>query len=221
MPPKKTTTNGHNNHNGHVSLAREEYDAFVAREESYTEAIAENAKNVHKLSLTSELIGMQAKRMSETDLKITYLERVNAMQATFIDMLRADAPLVLQLHELSEFWRQWLLQTQKAIDARKTTVAEVENFEPDLFKTWRNWVNDYGKTDRVLGVAGTRMTRAEYDSAMPKNAREWQEHTIRRLRDDNAKLIQRAEKLEAEIESHKNPAKNEGPQQDTQQEKQP
>lgn len=222
MTAKKTTSvsNGHNKHNGHVSLAREEYDAFVAREESYVELITKNAKTTNQLHDVAQLCDSQAKRMVESDLKITHLERVNATQATFIDMLRADAPMVASLGDLSEFWRQWTIHTHKAIEARKATNEEVAKFEPDLFRTWRNWVNDAGKTDRVLGMAGSQMTRGEYEATMPHNAREWQEHTIRRLREDNAKLSQQMRKLEDEIDKHKNAATAKA--QDTQpQEKRP
>jgi hypothetical protein len=197
--PAPTTINGFNGRNGHVSLAREEYEAFVAREEVISTVTAENAKLVnHNLDLT-QTCDAQVKHLSNFELKIMHLERINGLQSVLIDLLK-DKVKVASLEDLSEFWRQWTIHTSKDIDSRKVVRDEVAKFEPNLFKTWRNWTNDSGGADRSLSWAGTR---AEREAQQPNTPGEMHAHTIRRLREENVKLMARTQQLESEIEALK------------------
>jgi len=198
MATKSKSTNG-NGAGEHVSLARAEYSAFLAREESYQQLLAdtEKTKSINR-DLTSTC-DVQARNLTTRDLRVVHLERLVALQQQFLDMIR-DGTKVGSVAELSEFWRQWQVNVNKQLDARKLTREEVDNFEPDLFRTWRNWVNDAGKKDRSLNEAGTR---AEHDATFSGTAKEMQEHTIVRLRQDNAKLANQLLVLEAEMEQFK------------------
>lgn len=198
MATKKSATNGQN---GHVSLAREEYGAFLAREESYQQLFVEHEKTKVINRDFVMMCDMQARNLAVRDQRITHLERLTSLQQLFLDMVR-DGTKVTSVEDLSEFWRQWQVHVRKGVDAKKLAPAEVEKYEPDLFRSWRNWVNDAGKMDRVFSEAGSR---AEVDQAMSGmgSAKEMQEHTIVRLRQENAKLANRLLKLEAEIESFK------------------
>lgn len=195
---KKTATNGRNGHsfhNGHVSLAREEYDAFMSREEQFGVLTADHAKVVNRNIEMVQTMNAQAQHLSNFELKVTHLERINALQGAILDAIK-DPEKVASLEELSEFWKQWTVHTSNAVDARKLSREEVAKFEPDLFKTWRNWVNDRGRNDRTLSFAGSR---AEREAALPATQAELQEHTIRRQREENHKLAQRVQQLEAEL----------------------
>ena len=193
--PTPMTIDGFNGRPGHVSLAREEYDAFAAREEVITDLTAANTNMQARAIEMRQLIDAQVKILSSYELKARHLERIIGLQAAFIDSLK-DKEKTLGLSELSEFWKRWLVATSNEVDARKVDRTEVEKFEPNLFKMWRNWVNDHDKVGRGLNFAGTR---AEVESAAPKVQQETQAHMIRRLNEENAKLAARVVQLEAEI----------------------
>ena len=195
MAAKKST----NGHNGHVSLAREEYDALMSREEQFSVLTAENAKLQTQRLEIAQTVDAQAKHLSGFELKTMHLERINALQKVIVDMLN-DKGKVASLEDLSEFWRQWIIHTSNAVDAKKLTREDVLKFEPELFKTWRNWVNDSGKPDRTLNFGGSRTER---DASQPRTQVELQEHTIRRQREENYKLANRVLQLESEIEALK------------------
>lgn len=137
------------------------------------------------------------------DLKVSHLERITELQKLFIDQLR-DGTKVAAMEDLSAFWHLWQVHTNKAVDARNVTRPEVDKYEPDVFRSWRNWVNDAGKKDRMFNEAGSH---AERDASMPNTAKEMQEHIIVRLRQDNAKLASRLAQLEAEMEAVKSEKK--------------
>jgi hypothetical protein len=204
----KAATNGNN---GHVSLAREEYSAFLAREESFNQLFAEHEryKINHREVMTT--CDAQAKHLAMRDLTVTHLERLVELQQQFLDLIR-DGTKVASVEELSEFWHQWQLHTHKGVEDKKFDRSEVMKYEPDLFKSWRAWVNDAGKKDRRFSEAGTR---SERDAMMPPSPKELQEHIIVRLRQDNAGLANRVLALEAEMEK----VKSEKPQDNQPQEK--
>ena len=192
----KTNGNGSNGNgsNEHVSLAREEYAAFLARDELTARVTADHDR---VMSINSELaiiVDMQAKRATENELKARHLERVNGLQAVLIGMLR-DKTKVASMDDLSEFWRQWLIYTNR--EDNKPDAARVE---PDIFKAWRNWSRDAGRTDRAIGEVSTR---ADHEKLIPKNAHEMQEHIIVRLRQQVASLSIKASALEVEIDEMK------------------
>ena len=182
-----------------VSLERPVYEAFLAREESYQQMAADLAriKNIN-LNLT-DVCNAQVKRLSMNELRAMSLEGISQLQQLFVDMLR-DGTKVAALEDVSEFWRLWEIHTKKGLDARKFTREEIDKYEPDIFRSWRNWVNDAGKAGRTFNEAGSRTER---DDATPGTAREMQEHIIVHLRQDNAKLTQRMQQLEAEMEAFK------------------
>lgn len=196
--PTPTTTDGFNGRNGHVSLARVEYDALIGREETIMMAQAENAKLTNRTIDLAQTLDHQAKHLTNFELKVMHLERVSGLQGVFIDLLK-DKEKVATLEELSEFWRRWIIHTSKDIDARKVTREEVAKFEPDLFKMWRNWINDHGKADRGLNWAGSRA-----DSQQPLTQAMMQTHMIARQREENVKLMARIQLLESEVETLKN-----------------
>lgn len=192
------------NENGdHVSLARAEYEAFLAREESFQKLLGEHEQTRSVNRSLADSHSAQSRNLALSSQRIEHLERQALLLRTFVDMLRAETS-VAAMADLSEFWRQWQINTSKTLDARKTTTAEIAKYEPELFKSWRNWVNDAGKQDRTLNEAGTRVV----DEKVPVSPREMQEHTIVRLRQENAALANRLLKLEAEIESHKQQGKH-------------
>jgi polyhydroxyalkanoate synthesis regulator phasin len=198
--PTPTTTNGFNGRNGHVSLAREEYEALAAREEMISVMTVENAKlQTCNLDITQTL-EVQVKHLSNFELKVRHLERITALQEALINSFK-DKEKLAGLAELSEFWRQWTITTSNTIDSRKVDRAEVVKFEPDLFKMWRNWVNDSGKADRSLNSAGTRT------EAQPQMQSMMQTHMLARKHEENAKLATRVQQLEAELEALKKETK--------------
>lgn len=199
----KKQTNGSNGgpsfHNGHVSLAREEYDAYRALDEKVSEQAIEMAKLQTRNIEQAATMDTQGKHLTNFELKVMHLERINALQGVLLDLLK-DKDKVLGLAELSEFWRQWIINTSTAVDARKVTREEVAKIEPDLFRSWRNWVNDYGKADRTFSLSGTR---AERDANQPQTQAMMQTHIIARQREELAKLAAKVQKLEAEVEASK------------------
>jgi hypothetical protein len=203
MATKKAAPNGTNGSNGHVSLAREEYSAFLACQENHQQLTADHERMRAINASLTETTDAQAKTLSMRDLRITYLERISSLQQLFIDQIR-DGTKVAAVADLSEFWHQWQVHTHKGVDAKKFGREDVTKYEPDLFKSWRNWVNDSGKVDRAFSESGTRVDQA---SAVPGSAKEMQEHIIVRLRQDNASLANRLLRLEAEIEAFKSEKK--------------
>jgi hypothetical protein len=194
-----TTTDGFNGRNGHVSLARVEYDALIGREETISMVTAENAKLTNRTFDLAQTLDVQAKHLTNFELKVMHLERINALQGVYIDLLK-DKDKVLGVQELSEFWKQWIVHTSNAVDNRKVAREEVAKVEPDLFRSWRNWVNDYGKADRSFSLSGTR---AERDANQPQTQAMMQTHIIARQREELAKLAAKVQQLEAEVEQHK------------------
>lgn len=198
MAPKKstpTTTNGFNGRNGHVSLAREEYEALAAREETVIGLTAANAKlHTQNLDMATTL-DAQAKHLALNEQRIANLERIDGIQNALIASFK-DKEKTLGLIELSEFWRQWVVATSNAVDTRKLERDELQKFEPDLFKMWRNWINNSGKNDRSLGFAGSR---SEIEAAAPKTQVMLQAHLLARKNEENAKLTSRIRQLEAEL----------------------
>lgn len=199
MTTKKTTNGSSNGRNGHVSLAREEYDAFMALEEKFSTQATESARLINRNVDLTQICDAQGKHLSHYELKTTYLERTIGLQREFIELLK-DKVKVTSIEELSEFWHQWQVHTHKGVEARKLTREEVVAFEPDLFKMWRNWVNDQGKVGRGLNFAGTR---AERLAAEPPTQALMQTHMLARQREENAKLLARVQQLEFEIETLK------------------
>jgi len=191
-------------HNGHVSLGREEYDALMSREESYAELVATNANSVNRAHDLVRTCDAQAQRLNESILMMEHLKRVTDLQAEFIALLRTGSG-VASIEDLSEFWKQWQIAVGNAIKDRNLSQDEVNKYEPDLFKTWRNWVNSAGMRDQVLAEAGTRtMTRAEHSRATTgEDVEAPQDRAIRQLREDNEKLKMRQAQLEAELDRFK------------------
>lgn len=198
MASKSKPNGSVDKHNGHVSLAREEYDALTAREESYTEAVVANAKLTNQLNDAIHTCNEQTRRMAEMLLTVEHLKRINSLQEVFIEMIRYDHPGLASIQDLSNFWRQWTITTSNQMKSDKLSSEEVAKFEPDLFRTWRNWVNAAGKMDRTLSEAG-RMTRAEYEKAALIDHPE--ERAMRLLVEENARFRARQAQLELEIES--------------------
>jgi hypothetical protein len=194
MAANKRSNGTNGTSNGHVSLAREEYAAFVAREETFGQVIDENARLKVINAGLNHTQNTQAQRMTEMQLKLAHLERIGELQLKLIEQLQGDAPKADAFQDMLAFWHLWQVHTKKALDARKTTEVEVAKYEPDLFRTWRNWVKDAGRVDRMFSEAGSR---SEREALMPKNAHEMQEHVIVRLRQDNAKLAARIAQLES------------------------
>ena len=189
------TKNGTNGHNGRISLAREEYEAFKARDESYEILTAQNAKTVIRASDLAQVCDAQAKRMSEFELRSSHQERIIALQNTLIDNLR-DEKKILDLKELSDFWQQWKVFTLNEVEKKKTTTAEVAKFEPNLFRMWQSWVNDSGKGNRTLTMSGSR---TDIENAEPKSQAMMQTHLLALQREENAKLTKRIAELEAQL----------------------
>jgi hypothetical protein len=193
-PTIPTTTNG-NGRNGHVSLAREEYDALTGREELLSELQNTNAKmQLRNIDLAST-VDAQAKQLSLYELQVSNLERIDGLQRALIDSLK-DSEKAAGIAELSEFWRQWTIATSNAVDTRKVEREEIAKFEPDLFKMWRNWINDAGKRGRTLNFAGTR---SEVEATMPETQTMMQAHLLAHRNAENAKLRDRVKQLEAEL----------------------
>jgi hypothetical protein len=173
--------------NGHVSLAREEYAAFTATVEDHQILLAEHEKTKHINRTLTDTLDLQAKSLSARDMKITHLERTVALQKELLDLVR-DKTKVASLENLTEFWRQWQLSVHKNVDDKKTSHEEAQRFEPNLFKSWRNWLNNSNKQLAEAGTFNGNWT-----------GREMQEHTIVRLRQENAALVTRLASLEAEV----------------------
>lgn len=192
----KKVTNGSNGSNGHVSLAREEYAAFVAREEAYESLLGQQARSASRIDDQADIINAQVARMNEMGVQITQLQRLVGIQRVFIEHLRGDQPVVAALEEVSEFWRQWTVHTENLLLKNAQARSEVQKYEPDIFKAWRFWVRDAGKADRVIIDAGSR---GEIDENTPRSSKEMQEHMLRRLREENYKLTQRVQAAEDEL----------------------
>ena len=203
MPPRKTNGAGEvAKHNGHVSLAREEYDALVQlRDETNVELVHDVAAARNRAHDLVQTCNAQAKRMAEQDLMIANLERVTGLQRTLLDLLRGGTS-VASLEDLSEFWRRWQVCVGNAVSERKLAREEAAKFEPDLFRTWRNWVLGAGKADRTLAASGSVTTREERDRAVATEGR--QDQTFRQLREDNERLERRLAQLEDEVAYYKN-----------------
>lgn len=200
MATKRAATSNSNGSNGqHVSLAREEYEALLAREVSYQGVVADNERLKEINALASITQEAQTRTLQQNEMKISYLERVVGLQRQFLDLLR-DNTKVSTFEEMSEFWHYWVVHTNKAIDANKTTREEVSRFEPDIFRSWKIWLHEAGKLGRVLSIAGTRH---EVDAAKPTSAKEMQEHIIVRLKQDNVALGDRIKQLENEVAEHR------------------
>lgn len=181
--------------NEHVSLSREEYDALMSREQSY-EGLLGNFDRLNDRSREqAALITSQATRISAQDIRAGHLQSIIGFQQQIIDALR-DKTKVASLEDLSEFWRQWNISVEKIAAKNAQAKAEANKFEPDLFKSLRLWQRDFGKVDRVFSEAGTR---ADHEAQQPNGAREMQEHMIRRLREENARLAAHAKALEDEL----------------------
>lgn len=204
MAAKKTGNSKSNHeedkHNPHVSLSREEYNAFQELEVRYAEATARSAKATnlsHDLSLTCDA---QARRLVESDSITRHHERVNGLQRVYIDLLRADHPHVAALEDLSEFWRQWLVSVGSTPRSRET----VAKFEPDLFRSWQLWVDKLGRSFSVAG------SRTEVDDRRPVTQVELQVDAMRLLSDTTERLSNQVRELESEIESYKKGASKQG-----------
>lgn len=190
MAVNKTKTNG----NGHVSLAREEYDAFQALDERCSLMTVENTKLRARNIDQAETLDAQVKHLAAFDMKVAHLERITSLQAAFIELLTTREK-VSGLQDLSEFWKKWSVHTSNEVDGRRLTKEEVAKFEPDLFKSWRNWINDSGKIERGLSLAG---------SVEIKSQAMMQTHLLARKHAENVALAARVQKLEAELEAAKN-----------------
>jgi hypothetical protein len=178
-----------------VSVDREEYDAFKARAEDYVGLMSDNARIVsrnHDLMLTCNA---QARRLTEVDMILQHHERVIGLQKALVDLLRETRPGVGSLEELSEFWRQWTAKTAGMSGSERSEVAK---FEPDLFRTWRLWANNGG---RSWSVAGTRSeVAARSDGATQADV---QEDEVGRLKARLQQLSSMVRELESEIDARK------------------
>lgn len=184
-----------NHPNDHVSLSRAEYDAFIAGQENYQKLVAQHEQTRLLNAEMATTIDMQAQRLSLVGSSVKHLERVTNLQSLYIDLLR-DGTKVAPMEEMSEFWRQWIIHTNKPENAREGVREAVAKYEPDLFRKWREWVNNEGRGEHVFGN-GT--TRAEYEASQPRGPQEMQALMVARLRSDNAKKETRIAQLEAEI----------------------
>lgn len=196
-----------------VLVDRDEYAALRELEEKYEQLMADNARYVNRNAELAGLCTAQAKRLAEVDLVVQGYDRVVGHQRVFIDMLRADHPLVGSLEELSEFWRRWTSTTENMVLANPQQRGEVAKLEPDLFRTWRMWVRDAGRAGRSLAVAGTRAeakTRDEVSAQQPLTQADLQEIAIKQLRDMTSAMSTRMQELESEVNAYKNNRKGNG-----------
>lgn len=138
-----------------VTVDREEYDAFKGLAELNERLTANNAKIADRNRDLLATCDAQARRLSDLDLVVRMHERVCGLQQSFIDLVREDRPGVMSFAALSEFWRRW------CISSSSQPKDEVAKFEPDLFRTWRNFVNNAGR----WSVAGTREEVASKEAA--------------------------------------------------------
>lgn len=132
--------------NGRVTMDRSEYAAFKGLTELNEALTADNGRLHNRLHDLTVTCNAQARRLSHVDLVLQQHDRVHVLQQMFIDLLRDGRPGVMSFESLSEFWRRW------CVSASSQPRDEVAKFEPDLFRTWRNFVNNSGR----WSVAGTR-----------------------------------------------------------------
>lgn len=201
MPPRKSNSEAPPDHR-RVLVDREEHAALLALREEADVRLAEDERargRLHDLSVTCNA---QARRLVEVDLTVQHLERVNALQRVFIDLLRGDRPAVASLEDLSAFWRSWFVTTENLATREPRQREEVNKLEPDLFRSWRIWVRDAGRASRTFVVAGT--TRAEVDGdRLALSQAALLDHIIEQQRQQNALLVARCGELEAEVEAHR------------------
>jgi hypothetical protein len=214
MATKKKQTNGKSDSNGHaetrlvsgdkVTISREEFDAWTELEianvklRALVDTMEKRKHEVAHKELTS-VHEFQGKRLTEAELTIAHLKQITGLQKVYIDQLR-DGTKVPAIEDMVDFWNRWTISANNLIQKTPTAQSEVAKYEPDLFKTWRNWIKDAGRVDRVLSEAGSR---EEYEKQQPKTMVEMQEHLIMRLRMENHELSTRIKKVEAEAEEHK------------------
>jgi hypothetical protein len=184
-------------HNGHVSLTREEYNAFLSLEALNAGIVDQQRQTAirnHDLNITCNA---QARRLTEIDLIMQHYERVNGLQQTYIDMLHAGYPKVAALEDLSEFWRQWVISTENNMKERREQRETIAVLEPDLFRTWKVWVNNFN-TNRSISVSGTRK---EVEAQQPATQVDLQNQIVKQLNDKNAQLASQVQELQDQIEN--------------------
>jgi hypothetical protein len=182
----------------HVSISLQEFHAFQAREGAFAHATEANIKLEMERKILSDTVSNQLQLLTVKDLKVLHLERVALLQDALLEHFK-DTTKVMEMAEMSEFWKQWQIQTKKATDSG-TPVEAIAKITPNIFKTWEIWLRDAGKVDRSMTTSGSR---AERDNTKPQTQGEMQAHTIRRLREDNFNLERRAEQLHTELEAIK------------------
>jgi hypothetical protein len=203
MATKKT--NGTTAHDDlRVSVDRVEYAALRDLQNLHEGCILERARVTNRNHDLATCCEAQAKRLIEVDLMLRHLENINGTQRVFIDLLRADHPRVAQLEDLSEFWRQWNVCTNKVVEREPQQRAAVAELEPHLFRSWSLWARDSGRLNRSFAVAGTR---AGVEAQQTMSQDELQSHIIEQLRVKNASLAARNRELEGEIDAYKSSPK--------------
>lgn len=208
MATKKTNVTHSTNDDLRVTVDRVELAALRDLQNLHEGCVLERAKVTNRNHDLAACCEAQAKRLIEVDLILQHYERVNGIQRAFIDLLRGDRPQVASLEDLSTFWQHWSTTTQNHTSKNPQQREEVAKLEPDLFRSWRIWVRDAGKTTRSFAVAGTR-AEVEAHNAIPQAT--LQDHIIENLRTKVASLIARESELEAEVAAYKSQRKGKAP----------
>jgi hypothetical protein len=208
MAAKKTSKSNGVENDQRVLVDREEYSALLALKDRYEEHVVADAKAAnrnHDLLITCNA---QATRLSEIDLTMHHLERVNELQRVFIDLLRADHPAVASLEDLSKFWWNWTVTTENAVKNDPRQRTEIAKVEPDLFRSWKIWTRDADRMSRSFALAGTR---AEVEAQQPASQAVLQDRVVGQLRDQNTVLVSRVRELEGQVDAYKHAHKNKQP----------
>lgn len=196
------------NHDGRVSVDRLEYVALKDLQNLHEGCAIERAKVTNRNHDLLVTCNAQAKRLTEADLAMQHLERINGLQRVYIEMLRGDHPKVASLEDLSTFWRHWSTTTENHLNQHPQQRDEVSKLEPDLFRSWKIWVRDSHKTRRTFAVAGTTRAEVEALNSIPQES--LQDHIIANLSDKTTALTSRVRELEAEIDAYKKNQKRQG-----------
>lgn len=175
-----------------VSVDRDEHRAHLALSDLHDDLLAKHARLAGAHKGLVELADAMTRRLAELDLVMQHHERVHALQRTLIDLLRGPGQKVASLEDLSEFWRQWTKSARQQPPERQ---AEVARLEPDLFRTWRLWVDNGSR----WSVAGS-VTRVQEEQAQASRTQavvqddKWKELAARARQ-----LTDMAASIEAEI----------------------
>jgi hypothetical protein len=167
-------------HNAPVTLAREEYDAFLAREEVITKALADKAKLTNQLADAAQLIDAQSTRMT---LMMTRCDRLEQL----VTLRREHTAEHGYVVEVSVKHHVDPATGREKRDERMTTLASVVKALEAL--------PDVGKVSLFQGVGPISIdtpdradTREMHDEKMPITQQHYQSNMIRKLMEENAKL---------------------------------